>query len=318
MCLFGYIVLKIKIATYYRQLGPPLAWKLVFDRLSHRDLHNFQLACRSFRSIARTRLRHAPIGPIIVSAQSASWKHVWSVQCSADTDRAPIATVELVERLEEACCGSVPIPKLVIRGDAPYLDHPQLLECVARHDVVELVLDTALSGLAYEPLRLFLQSWKSIDSLTISTSNTADNVCVSDDLLRDAAACGIDKVSVRCERAAGITDEGIVDFWLSANSRSLEVIRPAISQDFLRRLVQASCAPSETHGEADLTIYLSPNDALRWLNMAEYADYRKASDASGTTYEFATNGVVLELKVSLNEHAREYDVLCVSRRRVAG
>lgn len=94
------------------------------------------------------------------------------------------------------------------------------------------------SGLAYEPLRRFLHSWKSIDSLTVSTPNAADIVCVSDNLLRDAAACGIEKVSVRCEQAAGITDERILGFWLSATTRSLEVIRPAISQDFLRRLVQ--------------------------------------------------------------------------------
>lgn len=54
-----------------RQLGTntPLAWKLVFDRLSHRDLHFVQFACRGFRSILRPRLRHAPIGPIVVSAQ---------------------------------------------------------------------------------------------------------------------------------------------------------------------------------------------------------------------------------------------------------
>lgn len=94
------------------------------------------------------------------------------------------------------------------------------------------------SGLVYHPLRRFLQSWKSIDSLTISAPNVADSACVSNELLRDAAALGIEKVSVRCQRAAGITDEGILDFWLSATSRSLEVVRPAISQDFLPRLVQ--------------------------------------------------------------------------------
>ncbi|KAH7680341.1 hypothetical protein AAVH_41284, partial [Aphelenchoides avenae] len=226
------------------QLGTntSLAWNLVLDRLSHRDLHDFQLACRNFRSIARTRLRHAPTGPIVVSAQLAPSRHVWAVQCYVlrpqwrEPDRAPIATVELVERLE-GFCGSSPSPKLLIRGDSAPLDHPLLLEYVAEHEVVELVLETDFSGLAYEPLRRFLYGWKSIGSLTISTSKAVDRVCVSDDLLRDAAASGIEKVSVRREHAAGITDEGILGFWLSATCRSLEVIRPAISQDFLRRLI---------------------------------------------------------------------------------
>ncbi|KAH7718643.1 COP9 signalosome complex subunit 2 [Aphelenchoides avenae] len=177
-----------------RQLGAPHAWNLVFDRLSHRDLHDVQLACRRFRSILRPRLRHAPIGDIVVSSRLAPWRNEWAMQGLAlrpywrATDRAPITTVELVERLEE--CGSSTIPKLVIRGDAP-LDHPHLMEYVARHKVEDLVLETDFSDLAYEPLRRFLYGWKSIDSLTISSSNAADNVCVSDDLLRDAAACGM-------------------------------------------------------------------------------------------------------------------------------
>ncbi|KAH7712369.1 hypothetical protein AAVH_20278 [Aphelenchoides avenae] len=311
-----------------RQLGTNtnLAWTQVFDRLSHRDLHNVQLACRSFRSIARTRLLHTPFGPIVVGGHMASWRYEWGVQCSAlrrDTDRAAIATGELVDRLEETC-GSSPIPKLVIRGDAP-LDHPQLLAYAAKHEVAELVLETDFSGLAYEPLRRFLHSWKSIDSLTVSTPNAADIVCVSDNLLRDAAACGIEKVSVRCEQAAGITDERILGFWLSATTRSLEVIRPAISQDFLRRLVQV-CAGSEAHSEAELNVYTSPTDALRKLNWKGFFDCWKSADASGTAYVFATDGIVVELKISLNEHcrlgeggpAREYDVLRVTRRRVDG
>ncbi|KAH7718649.1 hypothetical protein AAVH_13876 [Aphelenchoides avenae] len=303
-------VLHNKLQLRHLGTNTSPAWNLVFDRLSHRDLHDFQLACRSFRSIVCPRLLHTPFGPI----------------CSAlrrDTDRAAIATVELVDRLEETC-GSAPIPKLVIRGDAR-LDHPQLLEYVARHEVVELVLETDCSGLAYAVLRRFLQSWKSIGSLTISTSNEADSVCVSDDLLRDAAECAIEKVSIRCERAAGITDEGILDFWLRGTFRSLEVIRPAVSQDFLRRLVQA-CLASEPHTEADLIVYASPNDALRRLNRDEYINYRKAADASGSTYEFATSGIVFEMKISLNEYyrpekdgaARDYDVLRVTRRRVDG
>ncbi|KAH7719326.1 hypothetical protein AAVH_13183 [Aphelenchoides avenae] len=133
-----------------RQFGTNtnLAWTLVFDRLSHRDLHVVQFACRSFRSIARTRLRHAPIGPIVVSAQQGAWRNEWALQGLAlrpywrATGRDPITTVELVERLEE--CGSSPIPKLLIRGDAP-LDHPQLMEYVAKHEVVEHVLETDLS-----------------------------------------------------------------------------------------------------------------------------------------------------------------------------
>ncbi|KAH7718644.1 hypothetical protein AAVH_13871 [Aphelenchoides avenae] len=313
-----------------RQLGTNTnaAWNLVFDRLSHRDLHDFQLACRSFRSIARTRLRHASIGPIVVSAQLAPSRHVWAVPCLAlrrqwrEPDRAPIATVELVERLEEFCRSS-PIPKLLIRGDSAPLDHPLLLECAPRHEVVELVLETDFSGLAYEPLRRFLQSWKRIDSLTISSTNEADCVCVSDDLLRDAAVCGIEKMLVRCERAEGITEEGILDFWLMVTSCSLEVIRPAISHDFLRRLLEASPA-SEHPGEADLTIYAAPNDVLRQLNWVDYFDHRKAADASGTTYEFADKSVALEMKISFNEccrleevgPAREYDVLRVTCRRV--
>ncbi|KAH7701749.1 hypothetical protein AAVH_31113 [Aphelenchoides avenae] len=291
------------VENFYQltQLGTPLAWKLVFDRLSHRELHNVQLACRSFRSIAHTRLRHTPIGPIIVSAQMGSWRHEWLVQRwprSRIIDRAHVATDELVDRLEETC-GRAPIPKLVIRGYAP-LDHPQLLEYAARHEVEDLVLETDFSGVAYEPLRRFLQSWNRIDSLTISSSKAADSVCVSDELLRDAAALGIEKVSVRCERTAGITDEGILDFWLSATSRSLEVIRPAISPDFLGRLVE--------------------------LNWDDYVDHRKSSDPSGTTYELTDKGVGVVLKISFNEHsrleevgsAREYDVLRVTRRRVDG
>ncbi|KAH7718640.1 hypothetical protein AAVH_13867, partial [Aphelenchoides avenae] len=238
-------------------------------------------------------------------------------------DRAPIATVELVERLEETC-GRAPIPKLVIRGYAP-LDHPQLMEYAARHEVMDLVLETDFSGVAYEPLRRFLQSCNSINSLLTSTPKAADIVCVSDDLLRDAAASGIEEVSIRCERAAGITDEGILDFWLSGTCRSLEVVRPAISQDFLRRLVPA-CAPSDAHREADLTVYASPNDALSQLNWKDYSNHRKSSDPSGTSYEFADKGVAVELKISFNEHSRfeevgpgrEYDVLRVTRRRVHG
>ncbi|KAH7712372.1 hypothetical protein AAVH_20281 [Aphelenchoides avenae] len=315
-----------------KQLGTNthLTWNLIFDRLSHRDLHDFQLACRRFRSIVRPRLHHAPIGPIAVSAQLAPSRHVWAVQCYVlrpqwrEPDRSPVSTIELVERLDEFC-GSSPIPKLVIRGDAAPLDHPRLLECAARHEVTDLVLETDFSGLAYAPLRRFLQSWKRIDGLTIITPNAADSVCVSDDLLCDAAACGIEKVSVRCERAAGITDEGILDFWLSATPRSLEVIRPAISHDFLRRLLEASCAPSEAHSEPQLTVYASPKDVLRQLHWDEYLDHRKGVDASGTVYEFATSGVALEVKVSLNEYCplegaptRDYDVLRVYRRRVEG
>ncbi|KAH7712386.1 hypothetical protein AAVH_20295 [Aphelenchoides avenae] len=192
------------------------------------------------------------------------------------------------------------------------------MEYVAKHEVVELVLETDFSGLAYEPLRRFLQGWKSIGSLTISSTNEADSVCVSDELLRDAAALEIEEVSIRCERAAGITDEGILDFWLSGASRSLEVIRPAISQDFFRRLVEAY-APSDTHGEATLTIYSSPNDVLRQLNWDDYFDNRKVAGPSGTTYEFTTDGVILELKISLDEYCRleegrKYDVLRVTRR----
>ncbi|KAH7718648.1 hypothetical protein AAVH_13875 [Aphelenchoides avenae] len=132
-----------KAPASVRQLGTPHAWKLIFDRLSHRDLHNVQLACRSFRSIVRARLRHAPIGPIVVSAQLAPWRHEWAMQRwprSTAVGRPPIATVELVERLEETC-GRAPIPKLVIQGVAP-LDHPRLLEYATRHDVHDLVLES--------------------------------------------------------------------------------------------------------------------------------------------------------------------------------
>ncbi|KAH7712370.1 hypothetical protein AAVH_20279 [Aphelenchoides avenae] len=309
-----------------RQLGTPHAWKLVFDRLTHRGLHHVQLICRSFRSIVRPRLRHASIGPIVVRAQMAPSRHEWAVHRwprSTAAGRPPIATVELVDRLEETC-GSAPIPKLVIQGVAP-LDHPQLLEYAARHDVHDLVLESDFSGLAYPPLRRFLQKWKSIGSLTIRTSNAADSVCVSDDLLRDAAECGIEEVSIRCEQAAGITEEGILDFWFSATSRSLEVIRPVVSQDFLRRLLQAPPS-AEPDSEADLTIYASANDVLRQLNWDDYSVQRKAAGALGSTYEFAVNGVVLESKISLNEHCmfeevgsgRQYDVLRVTRRRING
>lgn len=61
----------------------------------------------------------------------------------ASSRRAAIATVELVQRLEETC-GRARIPKLVIRGNAAPLDHPQLLECVTRHEVVDLVIEADL------------------------------------------------------------------------------------------------------------------------------------------------------------------------------
>ncbi|KAH7718647.1 hypothetical protein AAVH_13874 [Aphelenchoides avenae] len=163
-------------------------------------------------------------------------------------------------------------------------------------------------GLDYAPLRRFLQRWKGIGSLTIRTDNAADS-----------------EVSIRCEQAAGITDEGILGFWLSATSRSLEVIRPAVSQDFLRRLVQAP--PSgEPDSEAVLTVYAFPNDVLRELNWDGYSDQRKVAGALGSTYEFAINGVVLELKTSLNKHClfeevgpgRQYDVLRFTRSRIDG
>lgn len=134
----------------FRHLGTSHAWKLVLDRLNHRDLHDVQLACRGFRSIARSLLRHAPMGDIVVSAQIAPWRHVWTVQCGAlrppstPTDQALVPTVGLVDRLD-ACCGTAPIPKLVIRGDAAPLDHPQLLECAARHAMEELVLEMDFS-----------------------------------------------------------------------------------------------------------------------------------------------------------------------------
>ncbi|KAH7680222.1 hypothetical protein AAVH_41407, partial [Aphelenchoides avenae] len=85
-----------------------------------------------------------------------------------------------------------------------------------------------------------------------------------------------------------------------------------------------ACVPSDVHGEADLTVNTCPNDSRRQLNWKDYFGHRKASDPTGTTYEFATNGVVLGLTVSINKFCqfdpvdlgRTYDVLRVTRRPV--
>ncbi|KAH7719325.1 hypothetical protein AAVH_13182 [Aphelenchoides avenae] len=55
----------------------------------------------------------------------------------------------------------------------------------------------------------------------------------------------------------------------------------------------ALCPRFEAHGEAELTVYAFPKDVLRQFNWDDYLGGPRSADASGTVYEYATNGVSL-------------------------
>lgn len=98
-----------------------------------------------------------------------------------------------------------------------------------------------------EPLRRFLRSWKSIGSLKICCSQACNSDFVSDVLLKDSAASDINNVSLIAERLGGITDDGIISYFVGGNGRKLSVVSPQITADFLARLIEVSKDNSEVY-----------------------------------------------------------------------